>query len=132
MPLTLTTTVNTSAWWLLKDGQPMDEGILDFCHQQGIGFIAFSPLAQGLLTNRYLDGIPADSRMAKGKFLKADRLTPEMMNYLQRLKQEAEAEGRTMAAHALRWVLQQQGVTSVLVGASSVEQLKTNLSAING
>jgi L-glyceraldehyde 3-phosphate reductase len=70
--------------------------------------------------------------MAKGKFLKADRLTPEMMNYLQRLKQEAEAEGRTMAAHALRWVLQQQGVTSVLVGASSVEQLKTNLSAING
>ncbi len=116
----------------MLDRQPMDEGILDFCHQQGIGFIAFSPLAQGLLTNRYLDGIPADSRMAKGKFLKADRLTPEMMNYLQRLKQEAEAEGRTMAAHALRWVLQQQGVTSVLVGASSVEQLKTNLSAING
>ena len=116
----------------MLDRQPMDEGILDFCHQQGIGFIAFSPLAQGLLTNRYLYGIPADSRMAKGKFLKADRLTPEMMNYLQRLKQEAEAEGRTMAAHALRWVLQQQGVTSVLVGASSVEQLKTNLSAING
>lgn len=116
----------------MLDRQPMDEGILDFCHQQGIGFIAFSPLAQGLLTNRYLDGIPADSRMAKGKFLKADRLTPEMMNYLQRLKQESEAEGRTMAAHALRWVLQQQGVTSVLVGASSVEQLKTNLSAING
>jgi len=116
----------------MLDRQPMDEGILDFCHQQGIGFIAFSPLAQGLLTNRYLDGIPVDSRMAKGKFLKADRLTPEMMNYLQRLKQEAEAEGRTMAAHALRWVLQQQGVTSVLVGASSVEQLKTNLSAING
>lgn len=116
----------------MLDRQPMDEGILDFCHQQGVGFIAFSPLAQGLLTNRYLDGIPADSRMAKGKFLKADRLTPEMMNYLQRLKQEAEAEGRTMAAHALRWVLQQQGVTSVLVGASSVEQLKTNLSAING
>ena len=116
----------------MLDRKPMDEGILDFCHQQGIGFIAFSPLAQGLLTNRYLDGIPADSRMAKGKFLKADRLTPEMMNYLQRLKQEAEAEGRTMAAHALRWVLQQQGVTSVLVGASSVEQLKTNLSAING
>lgn len=116
----------------MLDRQPMDEGILDFCHQQGIGFIAFSPLAQGLLTNRYLDGIPADSRMAKGKFLKADRLTPEMMNYLQRLKQEAEADGRTMAAHALRWVLQQQGVTSVLVGASSVEQLKTNLSAING
>jgi len=111
--------------------QPMDEGILDFCHQQGIGFIAFSPLAQGLLTNRYLDGIPADSRMAKGKFLKADRLTPEMMGYLLSLKAEAEAEGHTIAENALRWILQQQGVTSVLVGASSVEQLKTNLMVIS-
>ena len=111
--------------------QPMDEGILDFCHQQGIGFIAFSPLAQGLLTNRYLDGIPADSRMAKGKFLKADRLTPEMMGYLLSLKAEAEAEGHTIAENALRWILQQQGVTSVLVGASSVEQLKTNLMVLS-
>lgn len=110
--------------------EPIDQGILRFCHEQGIGFIAFSPLAQGLLTNRYLDGIPADSRMAKGKFLTADRLTTDMMDYLRQLKAEAEAEGRTIAANALRWVLQQQGVTSVLVGASSVEQLKTNLACI--
>ena len=113
------------------DREPMDEGILSYCHEHGIGFIAFSPLAQGLLTNRYLEGIPADSRMAKGKFLKSDRLTPEMMDYLQGLKAEAEAEGHTIAENALRWILQQQGVTSVLVGASSVEQLKTNLMVIS-
>ena len=69
--------------------------------------------------------------MAKGKFLKSDRLTPEMMDYLQGLKAEAEAEGHTIAENALRWILQQQGVTSVLVGASSVEQLKTNLMVIS-
>lgn len=113
------------------DREPMDEGILSYCHENGIGFIAFSPLAQGLLTNRYLEGIPADSRMAKGKFLKSDRLTPEMMDYLQGLKAEAEAEGHTIAENALHWILQQQGVTSVLVGASSVEQLKTNLMVIS-
>ena len=113
------------------DREPMDEGILAYCREHGIGFIAFSPLAQGLLTNRYLDGIPADSRMAKGKFLKSDQLTPEMMDYLLRLKAEAEADGCTIAENALRWVLQQQGVTSVLVGASSVEQLRTNLMVIS-
>ena len=110
--------------------EPIDEGILSFCHEQGIGFIAFSPLAQGLLTDRYLDGIPADSRMAKEKFLKSDRLTPDMMVYLRQLKAEAEAKGHTIAADALRWVLQQQSVTSVLVGASSVAQLKTNLACV--
>ena len=116
----------------MLDRQPMDEGILEFCHQNGIGFIAFSPLAQGLLTDRYLNGIPQDSRMAQGKFLKSDRLTPELLDYLRRLKAEAEAEGRTIAANALRWILQQQGVTSVLVGASSVEQLAKNLCCIEG
>ena len=116
----------------MLDRQPMDEGILEFCHQNGIGFIAFSPLAQGLLTDRYLDGIPADTRMAQGKFPKTDRLTPELLDYLRRLKAEAEAEGRTIAANALRWILQQQGVTSVLVGASSVEQLAKNLCCIEG
>ena len=114
----------------LLDRQPMTEGILDFCRQEGIGFIAFSPLAQGLLTDRYLSGIPADSRMAKGKFLTPDRLTPQMKDYLLTLKADAEAQGRTMAAHALSWVLQQEGVTSVLVGASSVEQLQKNLACV--
>lgn len=111
----------------MLDRKPMDEGILEFCHQKGIGFIAFSPLAQGLLTDRYINGIPADSRMAKGKFLTADRLTPELKQYLVSMKSEAEEKGRTTAEHALRWVLEQQGVTSVLVGASSVAQLEDNL-----
>ena len=110
--------------------EPIDEGILTFCHQLGIGFIAFSPLAQGLLTDRYLNGIPADSRMAKDHFLKREQLTPELMDYLLQLKADADAAGHTMAQHALRWILQQQGVTSVLVGASSVEQLSRNLEAI--
>ena len=68
--------------------------------------------------------------MAKGKFLKPDRLTPQMKDYLLTLKADAEAQGRTMAAHALSWVLQQEGVTSVLVGASSVEQLQKNLACV--
>ena len=110
--------------------EPIDEGILTFCHQLGIGFIAFSPLAQGLLTDRYLNGIPADSRMAKDHFLKREQLTPELMDYLLQLKADADAAGHTMAQHALRWILQQQGVSSVLVGASSVEQLSRNLEAI--
>ena len=111
----------------LIDRKPMDTGILQFCHERGVGFIAFSPLAQGLLTDRYLSGIPADSRMAKGRFLKSDRLTPELMGYVQQLKAEAEVKGQTTSEAALRWVLEQKGVTSVLIGASSVAQLEENL-----
>ena len=109
------------------DRKPMDTGILQFCHEQGIGFIAFSPLAQGLLTDRYLNGIPADSRMARGTNLKSDRLTPERLDYVLKLKADAEAKGQTTSEAALRWVLAQQGVTSVLIGASSVAQLDQNL-----
>ena len=123
------------------DRQPIDEGILNYCHSEGIGFIAYSPLAQGLLTERYINTlaqteeqrfqIPSDSRMAKAVFLTPDRLTPEMRQYLLEQKAEADRNGRTMAEMSLRWVLEQQGVTSVLVGASSVEQLKTNLACID-
>jgi L-glyceraldehyde 3-phosphate reductase len=119
------------------DRQPIDEGILNYCHSEGIGFIAYSPLAQGLLTERYINTlaqteeqrfqIPSDSRMAKAVFLTPDRLTPEMRQYLLEQKAEADRNGRPMAEMSLRWVLEQQGVTSVLVGASSVEQLKTKL-----
>ena len=109
------------------DRKPMDTGILQFCHERGIGFIAFSPLAQGLLTDRYLNGIPADSRMARGTNLKSDRLTPELLDYVLKLKADAEAKGQTTSEAALRWVLAQQGVTSVLIGASSVAQLEANL-----
>ena len=107
--------------------EPIDSGILEFCRQEGVGFIAYSPLAQGLLTDRYLDGVPADSRMAKEHFLKSDRRTPELLQYLHQLQQQATAAGRTIAQEALCWVLNQPGVTSVLVGASSVEQLASNL-----
>ena len=123
------------------DREPIDEGILNYCHSEGIGFIAYSPLAQGLLTERYINTlaqteeqrfqIPSDSRMAKAVFLTPDRLTPEMRQYLLEQKAEADRNGRPMAEMSLRWVLEQQGVTSVLVGASSVEQLKTNLACID-
>ena len=110
--------------------EPIDQGILGLCHEEGVGFIAFSPLAQGLLTDRYLQGIPRDSRMAKEKFLRSDMLTPELLAQLRTWDAEARAEGRTLAANALRWILRQEGVTSVLVGASSTAQLETNLKAI--
>jgi L-glyceraldehyde 3-phosphate reductase len=114
----------------LLNQEPIEEGILDFCREEGIGFIAYSPLAQGLLTDRYLDGIPADSRMAKEHFLKSERRTPELLDYLRRIQANAAEQGDTIAQAALRWVLNQPGVTSVLVGASSVEQLKNNLEVI--
>ena len=114
----------------MLDREPIVEGILDFTYKAGVGFIAYSPLAQGLLTDRYLNGIPADSRMAQEHFLKSERRTPELLNYLRQLESQASASNRSIAQEALNWVLDQPGVTSVLVGASSVEQLKNNLQTI--
>ena len=113
---------------LLNRG-PQESGTLDYCHDNGIGFIGFSPLAQGLLTDRYINGIPENSRMAKGKFLKSDTLTPELIAQLRAWNSEASACGKTLAEKALAWILEQQGVTSVIVGASSVGQLEKNLKA---
>ncbi len=121
--------------------EPQEEGILDFCANNGVGFISFSPLAQGLLTDRYLAtpddsgekrgfAIPKDSRMAKGKFLKEAMLTPELLQQLRQWNTEAQAQGQTLAEHALRWILEQRGVTSVLVGASSTAQLEKNLKCL--
>ena len=107
--------------------EPIEQGILDFCAQEGVGFIAFSPLAQGLLTDRYLNGIPADSRMSKGKFLKESMLTPELLAQLHEYNAQAQSQGKTLAESALAWILSQKGVTSVLVGASSTSQLEKNL-----
>ena len=107
--------------------EPIEQGILDFCAQEGVGFIAFSPLAQGLLTDRYLDGIPSDSRMSKGKFLKESMLTPELLAQLREYNAQAQSQGKTLAEPALAWILSQKGVTSVLVGASSTSQLEKNL-----
>jgi L-glyceraldehyde 3-phosphate reductase len=114
----------------MLDRSPQEEGIMDLCCQEGVGFISFSPLAQGLLTDRYLNGIPEDSRMAKEHFLRHDMLTPELLEQLKAWNNEAQAEGRTLADYALRWILQQKGVTSVLVGASSTAQLEKNLKCI--
>ena len=109
---------------------PIDEGILQCCQEAGVGFIAFSPLAQGLLTNRYLNGIPQNSRMSKGKFLRQEMLTPALLQQLLQWNEEAQQKGMTLAERALRWILEQQGVTSVLVGASSTEQLANNLQCL--
>ena len=111
----------------MLDRAPQEEGILDFCAQKGVGFISFSPLAQGLLTDRYLNGIPEDSRMARGKFLKKEMLSDELLGRIRQYNQQARDRGETLAEHALRWILEQKGVTSVLVGASSTQQLEKNL-----
>ena len=115
----------------MLDREPEDEGILDFCAEEGVGFISFSPLAQGLLTDRYLNGIPEDSRMSKGKFLKESMLTDELLATLHTFNQQAQDRGLTLAEMALAWILEQRGVTSVLVGASSTQQLQKNLKCIN-
>ena len=114
----------------LLDQAPLQEGILKQCQDDGVGFISFSPLAQGLLTDRYLNGIPEDSRIAHDpRFLKADDLTPERLAQLRALNDIAEQRGESLATMALSWILHQKGVTSVLVGASSPEQLRKNLKA---
>ena len=115
----------------LLDREPLSEGILDYCREQGIGFISFSPLAQGLLTDRYQHGVPADSRMAKEHFLKKERLTPELLAYLQRLSATATSRGETLAEMALAWILHLPGITSVLVGASNTKQLQQNLRCVH-
>lgn len=115
----------------LLDREPQEEGIIDYCQEHGIGFISFSPLAQGVLTNRYLQGIPADSRMAKNSNLKKEMLTADLLAYLNKLNETAQNRDETLAEMALAWVLQQKGVTSVLVGASKVEQLEQDIKCVH-
>ncbi len=109
---------------------PENEGLLDQARGNGSGFIVYSPLAQGLLTDRYLNGIPTDSRAAKDFSLKKDSLTPEMIRTLEKLDEIAKGRGQSLAQMALAWVLNDNRVTSVIVGASSVEQLKANMQSI--
>ena len=110
--------------------KPEDEGLLTQADNNGSGFIVYSPLAQGVLTDRYLNGIPADSRAAKDFSLKKDSITPDMIDALKELNKIAEERGQSLAQMALAWVLKDRRVTSVIVGASSVEQLKTNMQSI--
>lgn len=114
----------------LFDLAPEQEGILQEAHDNGAGFISFSPLAQGLLTNRYLNGIPKDSRMARGKFLKESMLTDKVLAKIKALNEIAATRGQTLAEMALAWILKDHLVTSVLIGASSTAQLKDNLQSI--
>ena len=109
----------------------LEDGILDYCKDSGIGVICFSPLAQGLLTSRYLDGaIPQDSRMAKNGSLKADILAPELLEQLRSWNAEAIEQGETMVTMALKWVLAQKAVTSVIVGACTPEQFVESLKCL--
>ena len=106
--------------------------IPETCRDVGAGVICFSPLAQGVLSDRYLDGIPGDSRAAKNRFLRGDSITPELLSKVRALGKLADARGQTLAAMALSWILRRHEVTSVLVGASRPEQIKANLAAAGG
>ena len=107
-----------------------DDGVKDWCRENGMGIIAFSPLAQGLLTDRYLEGIPADSRIARdGRFLKADSLTDERLGQIRALNDLARERGQTLAEMALAWILKDGDVCSVLIGASRPEQILDNIRA---
>ena len=110
----------------------IEGGLLDVLQDEGIGCIAFSPLAQGLLTNKYLGGIPAGSRAAKPHgFLRPAQITPEKLAKVQRLDELARGRGQTLAQLALAWVLRHPAMTSVLVGASSVSQVEDNVAVLN-
>lgn len=111
--------------------EPEHDGILADAKERGVGFIAFSPLAQGLLTDRYLNGIPADSRIGRGGYLKKEALTPETLDKIKRLNEVARRRGQTLAEMALAWLLKDEMVTSVIIGASSVGQIADNLKALN-
>ena len=108
-----------------------DDGLLDTLEESGVGSICFSPLAQGLLTDRYINGIPSDSRAARNHFLKSDRITQELIEKVERLNQIARERNQSLAQMALAWVLRKDRVTSVLIGASKVEQLNDNIDMIN-
>ncbi len=111
----------------------VEGGLLDTLEREGVGLIAYSPLAQGMLTDRYLNGIPADSRAAKPSgFLQKSELTPERLDQISRLDAIARERGQSLAEMALGWLLKDPRVTSVLIGASSVAQLRDNLRALDG
>ena len=111
----------------------IEEDLLDELEEQGMGTIVFSALAQGLLTDRYLDGIPADSRAAReGSTIPGDHLDEQTLRHVRRLNEIAEGRGQKLAQMALQWALRDQRVTSAVIGASSVEQLDTNIDALSG
>lgn len=116
----------------ILDRTPVRNGLLAASGDEGVGVIAFSPLAQGMLSDRYLDGIPEDSRAHKdGRFLKESQITPERISVLRKLRSVAQERGQTLAQMALSWVLAQPAVASVLIGASSPAQILENVGAVS-
>ncbi len=115
----------------LFNREPAETGVLKQAKENGAGFIVFSPLAQGLLTDRYLNGIPEDSRIAHGGHLKKEALTDKKLQQIKALNEIALRRGQTLAEMALSWILKDDYVTSVIVGSSSVGQLQKNLKALN-
>lgn len=109
----------------------VEEDLLDVLGETGVGCIAFSPLAQGMLTNKYLDGVPVDSRAAQGKSLSTELLTEQNLKHVRALNEIASSRGQSLAQMALAWVLRDERVTSALVGASSVSQLENSLGALD-
>ena len=107
------------------------DGLLEVLGNNGVGAIAFSPLAQGLLTDRYLKGIPEDSRAARpNSFLRSENITPELIAKLEKLQSIANNRGQSLAQMAIAWLLKDKRITSVLIGASSVQQLENNAASI--
>ncbi|HKG51762.1 MAG TPA: L-glyceraldehyde 3-phosphate reductase [Actinomycetales bacterium] len=109
----------------------IEEALLDTLEEQGVGCIAFSPLAQGMLTDKYLNGIPEGSRASQGKSLSRDLLTEDTLRHVRALNEIAQARGQALAQLALAWALRDPRVTSVLIGASSVRQLEANVAALD-
>jgi L-glyceraldehyde 3-phosphate reductase len=109
----------------------VEAGLLDTLEKEGVGCIAFSPLAQGMLTDKYLNGVPEGSRASQGKSLPPDLLTDEALEHVRALNAVAAARGQSLAQLALAWVLRDPRVTSVLIGASSVAQLEANVGALD-
>ncbi len=114
----------------LVDRRVEKDGLLDCVRENGSGFIGFSPLAQGVLTNRYLNGIPSDSRAMQGKFLKTSQISEDVVSKIRQLNDIALNRGQTLAQMSLSWVLAHPGVTSVIVGCSSTAQLADSLKAV--
>jgi L-glyceraldehyde 3-phosphate reductase len=108
----------------------VEGGLLGILHEKGIGCIAFSPLAQGMLTDRYLGGIPDGSRASKQVFLKKEQITREYLEKIKKLNSVASERGQSLAQMALSWLLKDERITSVLIGASSVGQLNDNLKSL--
>ena len=108
----------------------IEEGLLDVLGREGVGAIVFSPLAQGLLTDRYLKGIPEDSRLRAGNYMREQMISDENLARVRALDEIATARGQSLAQMAIAWALRDERVTSALLGASSVEQLEQNVAAL--